>query len=192
MDPNSSKTEVDTSMAKAVEHMLQEFVGVRTGKASPSLVENLEVHVEAYASNMRLKELAVITTPEARTIMVQPFDPSVTGDIERAIRENGKLGLNPVSDGKVIRLPIPELTEERRVEFVKVIRNMAEESRIRVRASRKEGMDAAKSMKADNVLTEDQARDFESEVQDLTDRYIKEIDAKLADKEQELLSLIHI
>ncbi|HCQ32253.1 MAG TPA: ribosome recycling factor [Verrucomicrobiales bacterium] len=189
MDPNSSKTEVDTSMAKAVEHMLQEFVGVRTGKASPSLVENLEVHVEAYASNMRLKELAVITTPEARTIMVQPFDPSVTGDIERAIRENGKLGLNPVSDGKVIRLPIPELTEERRVEFVKVIRNMAEESRIRVRASRKEGMDAAKSMKADNVLTEDQARDFESEVQDLTDRYIKEIDAKLADKEQELMTV---
>ena len=113
----------------------------------------------------------------------------MTGDIERAIRENGKLGLNPVSDGKVIRLPIPELTEERRVEFVKVIRNMAEESRIRVRASRKEGMDAAKSMKADNVLTEDQARDFESEVQDLTDRYIKEIDAKLADKEQELMTV---
>jgi ribosome recycling factor len=189
MDQETSKQEVNTSMAKAVEHMLQEFLGVRTGKASPSLVENLEVHVEAYASNMRLKELAVITTPEARTIMVQPFDPSVTGDIERAIRENGKLGLNPVSDGKVIRLPIPELTEERRVEFVKVIRNMAEESRIRVRACRKDGMDAAKAMKTENVLTEDQARDFESEVQELTDRYIKEIDGSLAEKEQELMTV---
>jgi len=189
MDPENTKKEVSAAMSKAVDHMLQEFVGVRTGKASPGLVENLEVHVEAYASNMRLKELAVITTPEARTIMVQPFDPGVTGDIERAIRENSKLGLNPVSDGKVIRLPIPELTEERRVELVKVIRNMAEESRIRVRSNRKDGMDAAKKMKVDNVLTEDQMRDFESEVQEFTDKYIKEIDEKLGEKEQELMTV---
>ncbi|MCH2063718.1 MAG: ribosome recycling factor [Roseibacillus sp.] len=189
MDPETAKKEVAAAMGNAVDHMLQEFVGVRTGKASPSLVENLEVHVESYGSKMRLKELAVINTPEARTIMVQPFDPSVTSDIERAIRENGKLGLNPVSDGKVIRLPIPELTEERRVELVKVIRNMAEESRIRVRASRKDGMDGAKKMKADNILTEDQARDFEGEVQDFTDSHIKEIDEKLAEKEQELMTV---
>ena len=189
MDPESSKKEVADAMVKAVEHMLQEFAGVRTGKASPSLVENLDVHVESYASNMRLKELAVITTPEPRTIMVQPFDPSVTGDIERAIRENGKLGLNPVSDGKVIRLPIPELTEERRLELVKVIRNMAEESRIRVRANRKDGMDAAKKMKNDNVLTEDQMHDFEADVQQLTDTYTKEIDEKLSEKEQELMTV---
>ena len=189
MDPETTKNEVTAAMSKAVEHMLHEFTGVRTGKASPSLVENLDVHVQAYASNMRLKELAVITTPEARTIMVQPFDPSVVGDIERAIRENGKLGLNPVSDGKVIRLPIPELTEERRIEMVKVIRNMAEESRISVCAGRKDGMDAAKKMKADSVLTEDQMHDLESEVQELTDRFIKEIDAKLSEKEQELMTV---
>ena len=189
MDPETAKKEVAAAMSNAVDHMLQEFVGVRTGKASPGLVENLEVHVESYGSKMRLKELAVITTPEARTIMVQPFDPSVTGDIERSIRENGKLGLNPVSDGKVIRLPIPELTEERRGEMVKVIRNMAEESRIRVRSSRKDGMDSSKKMKSDNVLTEDQARDFENEVQGFTDKHIKEIDEKLAEKEQELMTV---
>lgn len=189
MDAETTTTEVTDAMRNAVEHMLQEFSGVRTGKASPALVENLEVAVASYGSSMRMKELAVITTPEARTIMIQPFDPSVVGDIEKAIRENGKLGLNPVSDGKLIRLPIPELTEERRVELVKVIRNMAEESRIRIRAHRKDGMDAAKKMKADSVLTEDQMHDLERVVQEITDKHIKEIDTKLGDKEKDLMTV---
>lgn len=189
MDAETTKKNVTEGMQSAVAHMLQEFSGVRTGKASPALVENLDVHVASYGSNMRLQQLAVITTPEARTIMIQPFDPSVVGDIERAIRENSKLGLNPVSDGKVIRLPIPELTEERRVELVKVIKNIAEESRIRVRACRKEGMDSAKKMKADSILTEDQMHDLERDVQELTDKFIKEVDSHLVGKEKDLMTV---
>jgi ribosome recycling factor len=189
MDAETTESEVNESMRSAVDHMLQEFAGVRTGKASPALVENLDVNVASYGSKMRLKELAVITTPEARTIMIQPFDPSVVGDIEKAIRENGKLGLNPVSDGKLIRLPIPELSEERRVQMVKVIKSIAEESRIRVRASRKDGMDAAKTMKADNILTEDQMHDLEKTVQEITNRFIKDIDEKLADKEKDVMTV---
>lgn len=189
MDAESTKKEVANTMHKAIEHMAHEFAGVRTGKASPALVEGLDVAVSSYGSNMKLKALAVITTPEPRTIMIQPFDPSTVGDIEKAIRENGKLGLNPVSDGKLIRLPIPELTEERRVGLVKVIKQMAEESRISVRQHRKEGMDAAKKMKADGVLTEDQMHDLEAEIQEITDKYIKEIDQQLADKEKEVMTV---
>ena len=107
MDAESTKKEIREAMQKAIDHMNHEFTGVRTGKASPALVEGLDVAVASYGSNMKLQALAVITTPEPRTIMIQPFDPSTIGDIEKAIRENGKLGLNPVSDGKVIRLPIP-------------------------------------------------------------------------------------
>lgn len=189
MDSDTVRKETDTDMVKAVDYMIHEFATVRTGKASPALVENMDVAVASYGSNMKLKALAVITTPEPRLIMIQPFDPSTVGDIEKAIRENGKLGLNPVSDGKVIRLPIPELTEERRVGLVKTIKHMAEESRIRVRACRKDGMDAAKKLKNESVLTEDQMHDLEKEVQDLTDKYIKEIDDHVGDKEKEVMTV---
>lgn len=189
MDAETVKKDVRAEMTKALEHLAHEFAGVRTGKASPSLVENLDVAVSAYGSNMKMKALAVITTPEPRTIMIQPFDPSTVGDIEKAIRENSKLGLNPVSDGKLLRLPVPELTEERRRDLVKVIKQMAEESRISVRAHRKEGMDAAKKMKADGDLTEDQMHDLENEVQEITDKFIKEIDEKVADKEKDVMTV---
>lgn len=178
----------EAAMKKAVEFMNQEFTAVRTGKASPALVENLDVHVASYGSKMKLKGLAVITTPEARMIMIQPFDPSTTNDIDKAIRES-KLGLNPVSDGRSLRLPIPELSEERRVDLVKTVKGMAEESRVRVRACRKDGMDAAKKMKADSAITEDQMRDLEAEVQKLTDTYVKEIDEHLAAKEKEVMTV---
>jgi ribosome recycling factor len=189
MDADTVKKDVTAAMEKAVEFMKHEFAGVRTGKASPALVEGLDVNVSSYGSNMKLKALAVITTPEPRMIMIQPFDPGTVGDIEKAIRENGRLGLNPVSDGKLIRLPIPELTEERRIELVKVIKGMAEESRIRIRAIRKEGMDAAKKGKADSDLTEDQMHDLEDEVQGVTDRFIKEIDEVVGEKEKEVMTV---
>ena len=176
------------AMKKAVEFMSQEFSAVRTGKASPALVDNLDVAVAAYGSNMKLKGLAVITTPEPRMIMIQPFDPSTTGDIEKAIRES-KLGLNPVSDGRSLRLPIPELSEERRKDLVKTVKSMAEESRVRVRACRKDGMDAAKKMKGDSEITEDQMHDLEDEVQKLTDTYVKEIDQLVAAKEKEVMTV---
>lgn len=178
----------EAAMKKAVEHMIQEFSAVRTGKASPALVDNLDVHVASYGSKMKLKGLAVITTPEPRMIMIQPFDPSTTGDIEKAIRES-RLGLNPVSDGRSLRLPIPELSEERRKELVKMVKSLAEESRVRVRACRKEGMDSAKKLKTDGEITEDQQRDLEGEVQTLTDKYIKELDETLASKEKEVMTV---
>ena len=175
-------------MAKAVEYLNREFAGVRTGKASPGLVENMDVAVASYGSTMKLKGLAVITTPDARTIMIQPFDPGTVGDIERAIQES-KLGLNPVSDGKTLRLPIPELTEERRRDLVKTIKHMAEDCRVQVRARRKEGMDAAKKMKNEKVLNEDQMHDFEEEIQELTDKYIKRIEEDVEAKEKEVMTI---
>ncbi len=178
----------ETAMQKAVEHMVQEFSSVRTGKASPALVDNLDVMVASYGSKMKLKALAVITTPEPRMIMIQPFDPSTTGDIDKAIRES-KLGLNPVDDGRSLRLPIPELSEERRKDLVKSVKAMAEESRVRVRACRKEGMDAAKKLKADGDITEDGMRDLEGDVQKLTDKFVKEVDTALASKEKEVMTV---
>lgn len=188
MPAEATHKETETAMKKAVEYMTHEFTGVRTGKASPALVENLDVNVASYGSSMKLKGLAVITAPEPRSLLIQPFDPSTSGDIEKAIRES-KLGLNPVADGRSIRLPIPELSEERRRDLVKMIKHMAEESRVRVRACRKDGMDAAKKMKAGGTLTEDQMHDLEKDIQTLTDKYIKEIEGYLEAKEKEVMTV---
>ncbi len=188
MEPSEVLKQVKESMLKAVEHMKAEFGSIRTGKASPSLVEGLDVMVASYGSVMKLNGLAVITAPEPRMLVVQPFDPSTSGDIEKAIRES-KLGLNPVNEGQRLRLPIPELSEERRVELVKSVKAMAEEGRVRIRGARKDGMDDGKKMKSDNVLTEDGQRDFETSVQELTDQYVKEIDELTAAKEQEVMTV---
>jgi ribosome recycling factor len=172
MDPDEAILEVEDAMSKCVDYLTHEFAGVRTGKASPALIENIDVHVQAYGGVSKLKSLAVISSPEPRMLMVQPFDPATTRDIERAIREC-KLGLNPAAADRSLRVPIPELSEERRREMVKLIKQLAEEAKVRLRAARKDGMDAAKKMKADNVLTEDGQKDFEKEVQDLTNKYTK-------------------
>src|SRR6476660_7092626 len=126
--------EAEMSMEKSVDYMVHEFAAVRTGKASPALVENIDVH--AYGSAMKLKQVALITTPEARLLVVQPFDAGTVHDIERALRES-KIGITPAVDGKIIRLPIPELSEERRKELVKTVRHMAEEARVRLLSSRR-------------------------------------------------------
>lgn len=188
MDPDTSLLETEEHMDQAVEYMLHEFAAVRTGKASPALVENLDVMVRAYNSSMKLKTLAVITTPEPRMIMIQPFDHTTIQDIERAIRES-KLGLNPSNEGRSIRLPVPELSEERRREMVKLVKHLAEEARVRVRAVRKEGMDAAKKLKTDNLLTEDSQRDFEEKVQEMTKKHNKLIDDHVESKEAEVMKV---
>jgi ribosome recycling factor len=121
-------------------------------------------------------------------LVVQPFDPSTSGDIEKAIRES-KLGLNPVNEGQRIRLPIPELSEERRVELVKSVKAMSEEGRVRIRGARKDGMDLGKKMKSDNDLTEDGQRDYEANVQDLTNKYVGEIDSLTDAKEKEVMTV---
>lgn len=188
MEPDLVILETEASMEKCVEHLIHEFAGVRTGKASPALIENLDVHVHAYGSVSKLKGLAVISSPEPRMLVVQPFDPSTTRDIERAIRES-KLGLNPAAAERSLRVPIPELSEERRRDMVKLIKQLAEEAKVRLRAVRKDGMDAAKKMKADNFLTEDGQKDFEKQVQDLTNRFTKRIDEVSAAKEADLMKV---
>ncbi len=188
MDPQEAILNVEETMSKAVDYLLQEFSGVRTGKASPSLIDNIDVHVHAYGSTAKLKSLAVVSSPEPRMLMVQPFDPTTTKDIERAIRES-KLGLNPAAADRSIRVPIPELSEERRREMVKLIKQLAEEAKVRLRAARKDGMDAAKKMKADNILTEDGQKDFEKEVQELTNKYTKSVDEHAVAKEADLMKV---
>lgn len=188
MDPELEILEVEESMTKCLEYLQHEFSGVRTGKASPALIENIDVHVQAYGAISKLKSIAVISSPEPRMLMVQPFDPSTTRDIERAIREC-KLGLNPAAADRSIRVPIPELSEERRREMVKLIKQLAEEAKVRLRAVRKEGMDAAKKMKADNFITEDGQKTFEEKVQNLTNKFTKKVDELSVAKEADLMKV---
>jgi ribosome recycling factor len=178
--------EAEMAMEKSVDYMTHEFSSVRTGKASPALVENVDV--QAYGSTMKLKQLALITTPEPRLLVVQPFDASTVQDIERALKES-KIGIMPLVDGKLIRLPVPELSEERRKELVKSLSKMAEEARVRVRANRRTALDDAKKLKADHTLTEDGLRDLEADVQKLTDRFVKSVDDHLGRKEAEILKV---
>lgn len=188
MDPETAILETEESMEKAVEYLHHEFATVRTGKASPGLIENIDVHVPSYGSTMKLKQLAMITAPEARLLEVKVFDPSTTQDVERAIRES-RLGLNPAAASMSLRIPIPELSEERRIQMVKLVKQLAEEAKVRVRSARKEGMDMAKKLKNDNLLTEDGQKDHEAEVQKLTDKYVKIIDEQVAAKEKEVMKV---
>ncbi len=186
MSPEEILLDTEATMEKAADYMSHEFASVRTGKASPALVENIDV--QAYGANMKLKQLALITTPEPRLLVIQPFDASTTKDIERALKES-KIGINPAVDGKIIRLPIPELSEERRRDLAKAVKQMAEEARVRIRAHRREGMDEAKKLEKAGSMTEDALRDLESEVQKLTDSFVKKIDEAVAHKEADIMKV---
>jgi ribosome recycling factor len=188
MDIDETMLETEDAMGKAVEYLSHEFATVRTGKASPALVENLDVHVHSYGSNSKLKQLAMITTPEARLIVIQPFDPGTLQDIERAIRES-RLGINPNADGRVIRLPIPELSEERRKDMAKMVRGIAEDARVRVRGIRRDAMEAIKAAEKGGSITEDDQKLYEKDVQKLTDDHIAKIDAALEKKEAEIMTV---
>ena len=186
MNADDILLEAEDAMEKSVTYMMHEFSAVRTGKASPALVENIDI--EAYGANMKLKQLALITTPEPRLLVIQPFDAATVKDIERGLKES-KIGITPQVDGKIIRLPIPELSEERRRDLVKGIRQMAEEARVRIRGHRRAGIDEAKKIKKDGTMTEDQLADVEDNVQKLTDQFIKSIDDHLAHKEAEIMKV---
>src|ERR1700756_1772158 len=178
--------EAEMAMEKSVDYMVHEFAAVRTGKASPALVENIDV--QAYGANMKLKQLALITTPESRLLVLQPFDASTVQDIERALKESN-IGITPSVDGKIIRLPIPELSEERRKELAKSLSRMAEEARVRVRANRRTALDEGKKLKTTGGVSEDELRDLEDEIQKLTDRFVKSIDDHLKHKEAEIMKV---
>jgi ribosome recycling factor len=178
--------ETEEAMEKSVEYMTHEFASLRTGKASPALVDNIDVN--AYGASMKLKQLALISTPEPRLLVIQPFDASVIKDIEKGLIES-KLGITPAVDGKIIRLPIPELSEERRRDLVKAARQMAEEARVRVRGARRNGIDLVKKIEKDGEITEDDRRGLEAEIQKLTDKYVKDVDQHLETKEMDIMKV---
>jgi len=173
-------------MIKTEQVVVNEFSGVRTGKASPSLVEN--IIVEVYGSQMRIRELAGITTPEPRMLVVQPWDANSIHPIEKALQK-ANLGLNPAVQGKVIRLAFPELSTERRQEFVKMTKKMAEDGRVAIRHVRRDAMDLLKKHGHDSGITEDQSKQAEKDMQKLTDQYIAKIDQHLANKEKEIMTV---
>ena len=180
--------ECEDAMTKAVEYAIHEFSAVRTGKTSPALVEGLDVHVHSYGSNMKLKQIAMITTPDARLIRIEPFDSSTLHDIDRAIRES-RLGLNGSIEGKVIRLPIPVLSQERREQMVKLVKQMGEEAKVRVRAARREALETLKKGEKDSHITEDDMHRLEKEVHTMTDKKIAELDQHMVSKEKEILTV---
>jgi ribosome recycling factor len=176
----------EEGMEKALDFMRHEFSSVRTGKASPALVDGIDV--DAYGSVMKLKQVALISTPEPRLLVIQPFDATNIKPIEKAINES-KIGISPVVDGKIIRLPIPELSEERRKDLVKTIKTMAEETRVRIRAARRHAMDAAKKMQKDGTLTEDDLKSGETQIQKLTDKFVADVDSQVASKEADIMKI---
>jgi len=178
--------EAQARMKKAVEHTLHEFSTIHTGKASPAMVES--VMVEAYGSMMPLKGCAAITTPDPRMIQIQPWDKGLTRAIEKAL-QMANIGVNPVVDGQVIRLPFPELSKERRQEFVKTAHRLAEEGRVAVRHVRRDAMEATKKLKKDGKISEDDEKRLEKDVQVSTDKAIKDIDTHLAHKEKDLMTV---
>jgi len=178
--------EAEDKMIKTEQVVVNEFSGVRTGKASPALVEN--IMVEVYGSNMRVRELAGITTPEPRTLAIQPWDANSVHPIEKAIQK-ANLGLNPAVQGKLIRIFFPELSQERRQEFVKIVRKRAEDGRVAVRNVRREAMEQLKRHAHDSGVTEDEEKQAEKDLQKLTDDYIAKIDQHLAHKEKEITTV---
>lgn len=175
-------------MVKTIDSLKRELLGVRTGRASPALVENLQVTVQSYGSTMPLRDIAGITAPDPRMIVVNPWDKGTIQDIERAIATAG-LGFNPSNDGVVVRIPIPPLTGDRRQGLVKIVKQHAEEARVRVRAVRREYNELLKSLKDEGELTEDQLARSLEKVQKSTDEHVKKVDDICAAKEKEVLEV---
>lgn len=180
-DPDIKSLESRMKGALSVLH--EEFAGLRTGRASTSLLDR--VVVNAYGSEMPLNQLATVAVPEARLLTVSVWDRANTSAVEKGIREAG-LGLNPASDGQTIRVPVPELSSERRDELAKVAHRYAEQARVSVRNVRRDGMDQLKKMEKDGDISQDEHRAWGEEIQKMTDRVIKDIDSLLAEKDQEI------
>lgn len=179
--------EAEEKMDKT-EHVVQhEFSSVRTGKASPALVENILVEVYG-GSQMRIREIAGISTPEARMLLIQPWDMGNVQAIEKAIQK-ANLGLNPSTQGKVIRIILPELSQERRQEFVKIIHKMAEDGRVAIRHVRRDAIEAIKKESKSGGVSEEDTKHAEAEVQKLTDQYVGKINAHVTVKEKEIMTV---
>lgn len=178
--------DIESRMKNTVENLNKEFSGLRTGRASVHMLD--PVQVDAYGSKMPLNQVASVGTPEPRLLTVQVWDANNTKAVEKAIRDAG-LGLNPQPEGALIRIPVPQLNEERRQELTKVAGKYAEQSRISIRNVRKDGMDSIKQMEKDGDISEDDKRSMEERVQKLTDDYISKIDTLLQDKEKDIMTV---
>jgi len=173
-------------MDGAIEALRKEFSGLRTGRASTALLEH--VTVDAYGSKMPMNQVGSVSVPESRMLTVQVWDNSLVKEAEKAIRDSD-LGLNPQTEGNLIRVPLPELSEERRVELTKVAAKYGEQARVAVRNVRRDGMDTLKKLEKDKEISKDEHRDRGEEIQKLTDTHIEAIDKMLSEKEQEILQV---
>ena len=173
-------------MGKALDHLGEEFGAVRAGRANAKVLDRITV--EYYGSETPLNGVATISTPDARTLVIQPWDNTLLKEIQKAIQASD-LGINPQNDGKVIRLVFPQLTEERRKDLTKQVKKYAEDAKVAMRNIRRDGMDYIKKLKKNNEITEDDQKQAEKDLQDMLDKYIKQVDAALAAKEKELMSI---
>ena len=178
--------EYERRMGKALEHLEEEFGAVRAGRANAKVLDRISV--EYYGSETPLNGVATISSPDARTLVISPWDTKLLKDIAKAI-QTSDLGINPQNDGRVIRLVFPQLTEERRKELAKQVKKYAEDAKVAMRNIRRDGMDYVKKLKKNNEITEDDQKKAEKDLQDLLDKMIKKVDAAMAAKEKELMSL---
>ena len=178
--------EYERRMGKAVDHLLDEFGAVRAGRANAKVLDRISV--EYYGSETPLNGVATISSPDARTLVIQPWDTKLLKDIAKAI-QTSDLGINPQNDGKVIRLVFPQLTEERRKDLTKQVKKYAEDAKVAMRNIRRDGMDYVKKLKKASEITEDDQKKAEKDLQDLLDKYIKKVDAATAAKEKELMAI---
>lgn len=180
--------EAQEQMEKSAEFLKREFRGIRTGRATTGLVDGLKVEVESYGSTMTLKELANIAVAEGNTVVIKPFDPTTLKDIQRAI-EKSEVGINPQNDGKMIRLPVPPLSVERRGQLVARIKQLAEQQKVAVRNARRDANKALEAAKKAKTMTEDEVESGEKETQQLTDDCCKQIDAMVDEKSKEIMEV---
>ena len=178
--------EMKQKMDKALESLRGDFAKLRTGRASIAILDG--IRVSCYGNLMALNQVATLSVPESRTIVISPWDKSVIGEIDKAILKSD-LGLTPVNDGKVVRINIPQLTEERRKDLAKIAKKASEETRVSIRNARREGNEAAKKVQKDAKISEDDLKRWETEIQKQTDHYILQVDTMLAHKEKEIMEV---
>jgi ribosome recycling factor len=178
--------DLEHKMTKAIEVLKTEFAGIRTGRANPALLDGIKVL--SYGTTVPLNQVAGVSVPEARLLLIQPWDKNALGEIEKAILKS-ELGLTPMNDGKVIRLPIPALTEERRHDLVKVVKKMSEESKVSVRNIRRDANEEVKKLEKDKKISEDESKKAHDRIQEITDKYIVQIDEVLKKKEKEIMEV---
>ncbi len=179
-------SKVEEKMKKTIEALQTNYSEIRAGRANPAILN--KVKIDYYGVPTPVSQVAGISVPEARLIVIQPWDVSVLKEIEKAILTSD-IGINPNNDGKVIRLSFPELNEERRKEIVKDVKKLAEESKVAIRNARRDGIDEYKALQKDNAISEDELRNAEDDIQKLTDKYVAEIDKVASDKEKEVMSV---